>query len=314
MNYRYKHPDPALSAKILSLSFHGTSNRAIARSLALSEHAVRIRLWHLARRALEFQHRFTRDFVIREPLCYDGLENFAGSQYDPNHINQLIGRDSLFIYDFNFASLNRKGRISPWQRNRLDQIEALEGRYDPKSVRIATTRLLGRTVPRCEGGRLRLLSDRHLHYRASVREDLAEKRIEHVTISSKACRNFQNILFSVNHADLLIRQRVGAFARETICFSKTPGHMCQRYALFMVHKNFMLPQFTKRHVRRPHAHKQSPAQAAGLCPRRLDFTDIFAVRANLIPEGMSKEWRCFFRAHIPVEHRRQLGFARKSIT
>ncbi len=310
MNFRFKKADPALSAKILSLHFHGTSNRAIARTLNVSEHAVRIRLWHLARRALQFHHDVTRHLKIKESVCYDGLENFAGSQYDPNNINQLIGRDSLFIYDFNFSSLNRKGYISPWQKKRLAELEREHGRYNPKSVRIATARILARNYRRCETYVMRLLSDQHFHYRHAIRRDLRSVPIEHITISSKACRNFQNILFSVNHADLLVRQRLAAFARETIAFSKRPGQMCQRYALFLVQKNYMLPQFTKRHVRRPKAHLQSPAQHLGLTSRLLNFTDIFSKRSEEASPDMNREWRSFHAGEIPIEHRRHHLFRR----
>lgn len=311
IHYRLRHKDPALNSKLLELCVRGFSSRKISRFLSISEHSVRIRLDLLAKRALEFHHTTSRKLLIREPIAYDGLENFAGSQYDPNNINHAVGRDSLFIYDFNFAALNRKGRMSKWQKRRLHQIVAKEGRYNPQAIRLATKDILERIYKRRDPKQvLLLLSDEHFQYRRVLREDLNFRQLEHKTVSSKACRNYQNILFSVNHADLQIRQNVAAFARETISFSKTAGRMCQRYALFMVHKNYMSAQFTKKQVRRENADRTSPAQRLELCERVLGFSDIFGVRSMAERVfDMNSDWKCFWNAEIPGQYKRSKKYA-----
>lgn len=266
---------------------------------------MRLRIKRLAQQALAFQARLTKDFKLREAACFDGLENFAGSQYDVNNIQQVIGRDSLFIYDFNYACLNRKGRMSAWQKNRLDEIEAEHGRYPTNAIRTAARDIIKRIHNRSKG-ELDLLSDEHFQYRRVMKQDLRHLKINHVTISSKACRNFQNILFSVNHADLMIRQQIKAFSRETISFSKTAGAMCQKYALYMVHKNFMAPQFTKKHVRRPTAHVKSPAQHLGLCDKIFDFKDVFFRRSSVEDlKTMNDDWKCFWQGEVPAKYHRQ---------
>jgi hypothetical protein len=306
IHFRQKKADRALNAKILTYAVRSISNRCIGRLLYISEHCVRIRIRRLSQQSLCFQAELLSSQKIVEPICMDGLENFAGSQYDVNNIQQAIGRDSLFIYDFNLATMNRKGYMSPWQKRRLAEIQRDQGRYNPRAIRLATKTLLlrlhqqwGLNTP------FVLLSDEHFQYRRAINQDLRRFRIEHITVSSKACRNFQNILFPVNHADLLIRQRVAAFTRETISFSKTHGSMCQRYALFMISKNFMEPQFTKIHVRRPEAHLKSPAQIAGLTDRILSFKDIFHKAAHPKDlEKLSGDWQHFARGTIPKEFNR----------
>jgi hypothetical protein len=310
-----KKSDGALNFRIFQLCINGLSNRAIARLLGISEHCVRIRLVRLSQQSIDFHWQKTKDFRIKEEVCFDGLENFAASQYDVNNIQQAIGRDSLFIYDFNFASLNRKGRMSEWQRRKLAEIEHRDGRYNPKAIRIATkdilARLYSRKDPECS--QLTLLSDEHFQYRRAIQRDLKSCKFEHVTISSKACRNFQNILFSVNHADLMIRQQVGAFSRETICFSKTAGAMCQKYALYLIYKNYMAPQFTKRHVRRHFAHTRSPAQNLKLCDRILEYSDIFKSRSIYDHcKKMPKDWKYFWNNRVPPKYHRNLKFNRSS--
>lgn len=303
LSYRLKKIDLALNAKIFYLCLEGLSNRAIARFLYVSEHCVRLRLRRMSQQALNFHSRCTEGLKISEPICFDGLENFAGSQYDVNNLQQAIGRDSLFTYDFNFACLNRKGYMSPWQKMRLKEIETDCGRYPSNAIRTASCDIFARLAARCEP--LNLLTDEHFQYRRAIHEDLRNRSIVHVTVSSKACRNFQNILFAVNHADLMIRQQIGAFARETIAFSKTPGAMCQKYALYMVYKNYMAPQFTKKHVRRPEAHLQSPAQHLGIQERILNFTDIFQPRSTTRDtETMNEDWKYFWLGRVPEKYRR----------
>lgn len=310
LNFRLKKSDLALNAKIFYLCLEGLSNRAIARFYYLSEHCVRLRLRRMSQQALNFHWSAVRTRPINEAICFDGLENFAGSQYDVNNIHHAIGRDSLFTYDFNFASLNRKGFMSPWQKIRLQEIEAESGRYPPNSIRTASRDIIERLSSRCTS--LNLLSDEHFQYRRVVQQDLKDREIAHVTVSSKACRNFQNILFPVNHADLMIRQQIGAFSRETIAFSKTAGAMCQKYALYMVYKNYMAPQFTKKHVRRPEAHIKSPAQHLGIENKLLSFADVFHRRSTVRDtEIMSDDWKSFWHGQIPSKYERMTTKTRR---
>lgn len=304
-NYRFKKKDPALSAKILKTFLLGASNRGVARYLRVSEHCVRQRLKRMAHWALVQHTARMRKGWIREPVCYDGLENFAGSQYDPNHINQAVGRDTLFVYDFNYAPLNRKGKMSPRQKLANRHRQNVQGLYSGRAVRKSSAvifRRLAEKVPVNE--KLQLLTDEHFQYRRALQHDLRGIKIEHLTISSKATRNFQNILFPVNHADLIIRQQVAAFSRETIAFAKTPARMCQKYALFMVHKNYMSPQFTKKLLSRPRAHLESPAQAIGLESRVLAFHEFFGELKTFKQLNAPTEWEMFANDQVPYTRKK----------
>lgn len=244
----------------------------------------------------------------------DGLENFAGSQYEVNNINHAILRDSLFMVDFNLCGLNRKGRMSPWQKMRNREIEQDEGRYNPSSIRVASGDLFKRVYKLRENPNesLVLITDWHRAYRKALQCDLKGYKIEHVKISSKDTRNYQNLLFPINHADLLSRQRLKSFARETISFSKNTAVMCHNFALFMTSKNYMKPQFTKKHVRRPKAHKESPAQAAGVATKILRFEDIFSERSTRGDlKVMNSDWRAYWCGKIPRKYRRSRKYAKE---
>jgi len=312
-DFRHKKSNRALSSLIFSGFVHGMSNRQIARYHGISECCVRQRLDRMAKQAFIFHSKQVEGIMIKESVAFDGLENFSGSQYDPNNINQAIGAESLFIYDFNFTPLNRKGRQSPWQKKRLSDIEKTFGRYDPRGIRHASACIFERLCV-SSPGKLELFSDEHFQYRRAIsaRKQL-RNQIIHKTVSSKACRNFQNILFSVNHTDLLIRQRIAAFSRETISFAKTAGRMIQKYMLFLVYKNYMATQFTKKHVRRPEAHEKSPAQMLGLTKQLLRFSQVFKFYPRQAEiEGLSRpEWRQFAQAELPDFCKRSLKFKRR---
>ena len=279
----------------------GLCNRQIARIVGIDEKTVRCRIKRLAQQALLQHSRRISSHKICEPICYDGLENFARSQYEPNNINQAIGRNSLFIYDFNFCPLNRKGRMSDRQKLKKEKLELSLGEFRKNAVTTATStileRLHGSSDPQYG---LTILSDQHFQYRRS-RLQLEAKAIkfEHLTISSKAPRVYRHILFPVNHADLLIRQHVKAFQRETISFSKTHGHMVQKFSLFMAWKNYFRPQFTKKQKLNPKSNYQTPAMALGIESRILKFRDFFGYRYLPSQVKCSNEWNLYYKAQVP---------------
>jgi hypothetical protein len=301
LNYRFKHRDPALNHNIFHTLLLGASNRQIARYLKISPHCVLLRIKRMSQWALLI-HRDKLGGLkgLSEPIVYDGLENFAGSQFDVNNIQQAIGRDSLFLYDFNFAPLNRKGRSSNRQKIKKELIEHTDGPYPSSAIRSATTSLLKRLLKlRSDTEPLVLCTDEHFQYRRSIQRDLPQDHIQHVTVSSQATRNFQNILFAVNHSDLMSRSQLAAFSRETISFSKTHARMCQKFMLFAVNKNYMAPQFTKKHVRRPHAHVQTPAQAVGLESKILKFHEFFSQLKTPSQIPLPEDWALFYNDQVP---------------
>lgn len=292
----YREKKKGIHSKVFHLFTTGASNREIGRRLGVSEHLVRLRLKKMAQWALLKHTRLTESLKIQEELVYDGLENFAQSQYDPNHIQQVVGKDSLFIYDFNFAPLNRKGRMSERQKLHRHFLENTYGRYQPKAIRIASRRIFQRIYEKRAdlSNPLILYSDEHFQYQRALQRDLKHLKVEHVRISSQQTRNFQNKLFAVNHADLLIRQHVGAFSRETICFSKTPSRMIHKYVLFLVWKNYFRFQFVKKHKLREKAHQTTPAMDLGLAQAPLKFHEFFDLKHSLKQVPLNSDWKDFY--------------------
>ena len=284
-----------LNHQIFNFTLSGLSKRATGRMLGTSECLIRNRVQKMARWAMLRHAQWVGKIKIHEPLVYDGLENFAYSQFDPNHINHMIGKDSLFTYDFGYAPLNRKGRMSETQAKKKTFLEEKFGAYPSKAIRTNTKLVFLRAYEKKNTKELIIHSDQHFQYKRVVERDLSGYEIQHMTTPSKAARNFQNDLFAVNHMDLLVRQHLAAFRRETIAFAKNFFSMIDQYVLHMVWKNTMSPKFTKPHKKDPSANRKSPAMNLGLLKKRLKFYELFNYRRTLQQVRLSNEWKSFYR-------------------
>lgn len=281
---------------------NGQSRRALAQELGCSLDTVQRRFRKLARQALLIQASKTEELNIRESVAYDGIENFAYSQFDPNNINHVIGRESYFLYDFNFSPLNRKGRMSPRQRLREQQLDFIHGRYPKHAIRTATRRILERQLLRAEGT-LVFHTDNHYAYREAIRALPPGSRIEHLITPAKLARNFRNKLFAINHADLLTRQQLTTFKRETIAFAKHSIAMIESFSLLMVWKNFMRTAFTKKHRRDPTANTHSPAMRLGIEVRVLHFRQFYGLCMMPTQVKLSEDWANFVARRDPTSRR-----------
>ncbi len=275
----------------------------VAEELKCSLDTVLRRHKKMSTQAFLIQSYKTRDLKIEESLAYDGIENFAFSQFDPNNINHAIGRDSLFVYDFNYSPLNRKGRMTPWQKKKKKKLEDSIGAYPKRAIFMATKTLFQRLLERTPG-KLLLHSDNHYAYREAIASLPERHRLEHTITLARKARNFQNRLFAVNHLDSLTRQNIASFRRETIAFAKHSISMVHDFALLMVRKNFMRPLFVKKHVEDPSANIESPAMKLGLVNKILTFQEFFQMRMTKRQAGLNADWEKFVNRIDPTSRRK----------
>ena len=248
-----------LNEKIFREHRKGVSMRETGREVDKDESFVRYRLKRMARFALLKHVELSGSIKIEEPIVYDGLENFAYSQFDPNNINHAVGKSSLFIYDFNFAPLNRKGMMSPWQKRKKRLLEEEHGHYPRDAIRTKSREIFARLLARSAKPKLTLHTDRHFQYCRAIQWDLDKSKFEHLRTSSKISRNFHNPLFAVNNIDLQARHNLSAFKRETIAFSKHSVAMQESFLLYSVYRNYMRPMYWGTHRSDPECARVSPA-------------------------------------------------------
>lgn len=295
-----------LNESIFTSHRDGKSVCATARSIRHSECMVRGRKKKMSRWGLLRHAKFCKDLRVEEPIVYDGLENFSYSQYDPNNINQAIGKESFFVYDFNFSPINRKGTMMPGQKKKKEKLERIFGRYPSDGLRTSTRRVFGRLVEKAKG-KLTLHSDEHFQYRRVVEEDLRGAKITHLKTSSKITRNYQNPLFAVNYLDLQIRQETAAFRRETIAFSKHSVAMLESYFLYVLYRNYMRPKFFKSPLSDPRS-KESPAMRVGVARKILKFHELFDRRVLPTHVQLNEDWKNLYH-RVDTLSRRPIRFA-----
>jgi len=294
--------------QIFDLLNGGWTRRRTAKFLGCSTDTVQRRVRKISRQVILVQAKKCEDLQVRESIAFDGLENFSYSQYDPNNINHAVGRESYFVYDFNFAPMNRKGCMSPYQAVKKAKLEQDFGRYPSRSIESAAHRVFSRLLER-SNGELVLHTDNHYAYRDAIRKLPKNKALTHLITPAKLGRNFRNRLFAINHLDLLTRQRSSAFKRETISFSKHSIAMIESFVLLMAEKNFLTTVFEKPHLRDPSANKDSPAMRVGIADKVMKFHELFRVRVTKAQVNLSEDWRNFFERRDKSSRRPIFSYA-----
>jgi transposase-like protein len=131
VNYRYVYNQINAGAGI----------RNIARDLEVRDSTVTNRINRLARSALILNQMIVDHLPPKEDLVIDGLQNFCVSQYFPDNYTIVVGKDSQFAYDCDYATLRRCGRMTKDQKEKREKLEKIE-KADPKAVKMSFLRLL----------------------------------------------------------------------------------------------------------------------------------------------------------------------------
>ena len=268
-------------------TLNGASNSSIARQNGVTEKTIRRRLEQMHLCGIVFFKKELDKVTISEPIAYDGFETFSYSQYNPCHINHAAGEDSHFIYDFNYVPLNRKGRMTALQKEKVKQLKKQGKSYAGNLLELGSKRIFERLLAKSKGS-LSLLIDEHKAYKRALRKILSKKTIHFSTVNSKEKRDVHNILFVVNCLDMQLRHFMKCFTRETIAFSKLAISTLRKAFLFYLHKNFCRPIFYKQKKGRIES-KISPAMKIGLRKGIMSFASLFSF-ADRRTEWAPKDW------------------------
>ena len=245
----------------------GSGIRNLARGFHVSPRTIRNRINRLARNAiliheeLLYQLGFTEDFVA------DGFESFCVSQYFPDNYHILVGKDSQFVYRWNYVTLRRKGRMRDEQKERRAELEK-RFRASRTGIKSSFGNLMSFLDHRTRSRErpLILYTDEKSDYQRALwgRQNLKERMFDgswrHHTVNSKEVRNTLNPLFPVNYIDREFRKDMACHARETMQFSRNVNEAMMRMSLYLFDHNYIKPfrigDSQKKHLRH--------AQVAGL--------------------------------------------------
>ncbi len=209
------------------------------------------RVRHLSRNCLALMDLILDSLVLKEDLCFDGLESFLRSQMFPDNINIMAGSDSQFLYAFTCTIMRRKGRKTDKQKAQQAMIDELwkPVRNGIKQEIISLLEALQASILfACAQKQLfSLFSDQHKAYRPAIlaiselKHCLENGSLEHIQISSTLPRTVHMKLFSVNYIDRLVRKDMGEHGRETVKQGREINCQLERMAIFQVMHNFLTP-------------------------------------------------------------------------
>jgi hypothetical protein len=211
------------------------SIRDISRDLNCSTDTVINRISRLAKNAIAAHTQLCATAPYQEDLVADGFESFCVSQYFPNNITLLAGKQSQYLYFANYCTLRRKGRMRESQKQMREQLEK-RWKADPGAVKKAFDEVVDR-IPEVFGTQ-KLYTDEKGEYIRSVRQRDGGKPILHVRISSHLVRTVSNRLFSVNYLDREIRKDCANHVRETVCFARDVNNCMERLWVYFVYHNY----------------------------------------------------------------------------
>jgi len=239
VNYRYVYNQINAGAGI----------RNIARDLGFRDSTITNRINRLARSALLLNQMIVDHLPPTEDLVIDGLQNFCVSQYFPDNYTIVVGKESQFAYDCDYATLRRCGRMTQAQKKRREELEKTD-RADPKAIKFSFLRLLEAIDRKLEQRQspIILYTDEKKDYQRALWDQkigFANRMFggfyRHHTTNSKDARNQKNPLFSVNYFDREIRKDMASHARETVQFPRNVCNAMLRMNLYMFDHNVRKP-------------------------------------------------------------------------
>lgn len=216
--------------------------RGISRNMNVSPKTIQLRISKMARQAILLHAELTADIDLKETLVADGFESFAVSQYFPNNINLLAGKDSQFIYAFDYSHLRRKGRMT--DRQKIVNIKMKERFVTGKSVRssfITLSHTINELMWRSSLEKVTINTDRKKEYYEVFKSFPFCKPLIHKRSSSKRYRNYANPLFAVNYLDREIRKDCAEHTRETTQHARNVNNSMERLALYSFYHNYIKP-------------------------------------------------------------------------
>ncbi|TVQ96185.1 MAG: hypothetical protein EA403_16785 [Spirochaetaceae bacterium] len=262
------------------------STRDMARATASTTSTVANRIERLARGAAALHAGVLQRVGVAEPLVIDGFQNFAVSKYYPNNINLLVGQHSGLLYDCDYRTIRRSGRMSERQKRRREQLE--EHFRAPSNALVEGFRTLVDSAMRvrshlhhCPEGEssvrgapadtseaikaLLLLTDEKNEYKRALFGDThyrlltASRMIRHERTLSTEARTAENPLFVVNYFDRQLRKDLKECVRHTVCFGRNVSNVMQRMLLYRLYHN----HYKAYRHRRPHERHEIRAGVDG---------------------------------------------------
>jgi hypothetical protein len=231
----------------------------------------------MARQLILKKYILEKNFELDEAVAYDGFESFTGSQYQPCYVNTAVCSNSLYTMLWTFSPLNRKGRMTNYQKIQNKKLHAKFGRFPKDAIKRQTGYIVKELISMSDRP-LILHTDKHKAYTRALKEYGLQNNVIHITTNSKEKRDSRNPLFPINHLHMWYRHFLSANKRETIAFNKNAAALMDNITLKTMSKNYMEPKIYNRSKNNKKHNKISPAMHLNLTNEILTFDKMFDYR------------------------------------
>ncbi len=284
----YWQKRPELDHEIFMKSVGCMGNRQIARDLGVSHETISRHLARLGRHCLLFHQRLLQQ--LRSPfteIVIDGFESFEFSQYFPIHHHLAVDQQTGFFIYFTDSELRRKGRMTPYQKQRRQELEHQLGKPSPRAIELDMAETL--TVSLKGAATAVVHSDKHPAYQRALKR--VPVAVRQVVTDSQQLRDRRNPLFWVNVLDGLIRHSSSNHKRETIAYSKRRQASAERLSILLLWRNTM--KWISEN--RPGL---TPAMALGLLERRLGVSEVLRERIFRSHLKLPPRWSAYYERQV----------------
>lgn len=251
------------------------TRRQAARVLGVHRKTVERRFLRFARIGLEFHLARLDECQARGGMNgtyqLDELETFEHHRrLKPLTMGVLIERHSYFVIESCAGTLPPRRPLKNDEASRLAKSEAVHGKRRSRSrdcIRRCARSLHSVHAP---GANLVLQSDKKRTYPSVFRRTFPGHLFLHHVTSSKAVRDYRNLLFPINHTLAMMRDGISALVRRSWGVSKKLQGLQRHVWIWTCYRNYVRGVTVRT--------KKTPAQSAGVCVDRYSIRHAFQWR------------------------------------
>lgn len=277
-NYRWRKP--TLHYPLIGLLASKVTRRQAARLLGVDRKTIERRFVRLSRILRDFHAARLHEATLRGGIDgifqLDEAETFeTNRRLKPVTMAVMIERHSYFVLDVRTAPLPARKPLREADKPLLARYEAAEGKRRSGSRQIVRECMERMHQVVSPGLEIELQTDRKGTYRSEARRACRElRRVRHKTTSSRAKRDYRNLIFPVNHTLAMMRDGMSCLVRRSWAHAKKRAGIQRHAHVWLAWRNYV------RGITA--ATRTTPAMEIGLVPEPLRAVDLARWRWPLL--------------------------------
>ena len=270
----FRHHIPFLNYRLARLLASKVTRRQAARMLGVNRKTVERRFHLLARVAKDFHFQALDNRMEEGGLPgiwqLDELETFeTDRRLKPVTLAVTIERSSYFLMSAYAGRMAARGNLTEAHKRKKERLEKIHGKRRSQSRAVVrksfeTLRMYRRPTL------LTMQTDRKKMYPQELDKVFGQGRYLHDTVSSKAKRNYQNLLFPINHTLAMMRGGLSCLVRRSWGAAKEMRGLQAHCWIWMAWRNYIRGITVRT--------RTTPAMGVGVCSEAQSWASVFRWR------------------------------------